>query len=110
MKQLRTLVGQARFEYEGTLATGYRIVMGGSLTPDTVKPETLERMMEHFGREQEPVLVGASRDKPPAGSLGAWLIENRDRRRQVASYLAAILVEDGHVQMSGGRLLFPHRR
>ncbi|MFM0526430.1 hypothetical protein PQR11_15765 [Paraburkholderia strydomiana] len=109
MKELRTLVQKARFEYDGTLTTGYRIVMGAGSHVETVTPGGIEQMMAHFGRQPEPVVIGTSRDKPPAGSLGAWLIENRARRRQVASYLAAILVEEGHVTMSGDRLLFPRR-
>jgi hypothetical protein len=107
MKELHTLAQKARFEYDGTLATGYRIVMGAGSHVETVTQETMEQMMAHFGRQQEPIVIGTSRDKPPAGSLGAWLIENRARRRQVASYLAAILVEEGHVTMSGDHLLFP---
>ncbi|CAB3756625.1 hypothetical protein GQ57_01595 [Burkholderia sp. MSh2] len=109
MKELHTLVKKARFEYDGTLATGYRMVIGTGSYTETVTPETLEQIMAHFGRQPEPVVIGTSHDKPPAGSLGAWLIENRARRRQVVSYLAAILVEEGHVTMSGDRLLFPLR-
>lgn len=102
---IHTLSSGTPFQYEGSLAKGFHFWIGANETHDFVAAELLERLFGHFRAQTEPVAVGASRDNPPAGSLGAWLIEHRPGR-QLASYVAAVLVEEGHAVMAGDRLVF----
>ena len=105
MKKIQTLsTTPAWFEYEGSLTTGFSFVIGDTRTRDSVSAELLQRLLAHFSRQPEPVQIGASHDKPPAGSIGAWLIDERGGR-QLASYVAAVLVAEGHAELSGTRLI-----
>ncbi|MFP3606083.1 hypothetical protein SB753_29825 [Paraburkholderia sp. SIMBA_053] len=103
---IHTLSNRAPFQYEGSLAAGFHFWIGADGTHEFVAPELLERLIGHFRAQAGPVAVGASRDNPPAGSIGAWLIENRPGR-QLASYVAAALVEERIAVMAGDRLAFP---
>lgn len=102
---IHTLSDGAAFQYEGSLANGLHFWVGAAKAHDFVSAELLERLVGHFRAQTGPVAVGASRNKPPAGSLGAWLIEHRGGR-QLASYVAAVLVEQGHAVLAGKQLVF----
>lgn len=96
----------AEFTYEGSVSLGLRLTFGETRQTARVSAEALRRLLDHFTDMPGPVAIGASRDKPPLGSLGAWWIAHQSRR-QLASYLAAVLVEEGYAQKSGDQLIFP---
>jgi hypothetical protein len=105
MPALRTLARGSLFHYDGTFTDGFSIHMGRGHRA-VVTANTLEQLIAHFSRQPHPVPIGASRTQPPEGSLGAWLIAHRSGASQVASYLAAILVQEGHAALAGGKLVF----
>jgi hypothetical protein len=76
MPALRTLARGSLFHYEGTLTDGFSI---------------------HMGRGHRAVVTANTLEQ---------LIAHRSGASQVASYLAAILVQEGHAALAGGKLVF----
>lgn len=100
-RTLRTLKRPSPFEVKGTVATGTRI----RFPRGTVRfgPEEWQALLDRFGAAGT-VVAGMSRDDPPPGSVGRYLLETRGLN--LASYLVPILVEAGLASVrSEGRTL-----
>lgn len=98
-----TLAKGVEFFYEGTPSEGTTIEFGMNCTCEVSGNEySLLRTAFPPGAV---VPVGASRDNPPAGSLGAWLRDNIREKRAVASYVAAILVAAGWASRENSRTI-----
>jgi hypothetical protein len=78
------------------MANGDRLIEYGSGPfQATITSEVFQEILQQFhGRT---VLLGASYDNPPHGSLGAWLI-GRLSGRNLAVYVGSILVHEGHAE------------
>jgi hypothetical protein len=101
MPTISTWAGRSRFSYDGCPSCGTRIVHGKErvITIDRNDYRALRAVF--IGKT---VAVGASRTHPPKGSLGHWLAQHV-RRTAVASYVAAILIEEGYAQRVGSGTL-----
>lgn len=88
------------------MAAGLKLIIGRTRQTARASSEALCQLLDHFTQIAGPVAIGASRDRPTPGSLGAWWQDNQ-RGPQLASYLAAVLVAEGHAQVSGTQLVFP---
>jgi hypothetical protein len=93
-KTLKTWGGRSKFEYEGSVAEGTLIHYGkGWLV--RISAEQYRNLLNHFvGMETE---MGTSRTTAPADSVGAWLQENVTKTA-IASYVGAILLEEGYAE------------
>src|SRR5579872_731572 len=98
LRRLHTLAQDKPFEFK--YADGEEIIVYPSA--DDGRPQNkyamvitrFEQQLVRDGiRNAGTITIGASRDKPPLGSLGALLKAN-GRVPQALSYLAAILVEE----------------
>lgn len=94
MKKIKTWsAGDSYFEYEGSIESGTDIYFGqNSEKPINVSKEQYQKLIEHFGGQTVP--IGTSRDARPVGSVGEWL-ENNVVKTAIASYVGAILIEEG---------------
>jgi hypothetical protein len=90
---LPTWAGKGHFKYEGSVGKGTHIWFGKNKRPVPVEASQYAKLLDHFKGQEVP--VGTSRDKPQSGSLGKWLQVNVTRTA-IASYVAPILVTEGH--------------
>lgn len=87
-----TLGQGAEFFYAGTPETGTDLKFGSGQKAYVSAPE-YSALRAHFRGMR--VVIGASRTRPPIGSLGAWLKDNLAGGPAIASYVAPILIEAG---------------
>lgn len=87
-----TIARGVEFSYEGSPLHGTTIHFGANRTCEVGGNEY--RLLRDAFPAGTLVTVGASRDNPPEGSLGAWLRDNICEKRAIASYVAAILVAE----------------
>ena len=104
MKELQTWAGRSAFRYTGSVRDGTTIHFGEGRKV-MISTEQYRAMLELFSGSK--VNIGTSRDKAPRGSLGDWLFENVDSRA-IASYVGAILVEEGYAVKSAPSIIFFH--
>lgn len=103
MDRLRTLTGR-QFQYKGT-SDGEIIVYPSdkdgnpqSRSAIVITPHTV-RLVKRAIKKATTIKMGASRDRPPTGSLGALLKEQKQSPQQL-SYLIPILVDEGFCSAS----------
>lgn len=101
-KELKTWGGGSTFSYKGNVATGTEISFGKSAVIKITK-EQFEQLLTAF--RGTSVKAGTSRDMAPAGSLGHWLQQNLTRTA-TASYVGAILVDEGYAEKEGSMIIF----
>ena len=91
---LRTYNGLP-FKYK-LIENGDRQIEYGSLPfRETITQEVFQEVLQYF--KGKSVLLGATYDNPPSGSLGAWLIE-KFPGRNLALYIGSILVNEGYAE------------
>jgi hypothetical protein len=113
MKVLSTLTG-SRFQYkehpDGELIV-YAAQKDGTLQEKSaivITPYTFN-LIRRAIRERDEVVMGASRDNPPSGSLGD-LLKKQGQSPQQLSYLIPILVSAGECEVrQDGRSFVVHR-
>jgi hypothetical protein len=103
VKELKTWGGGSTFSYKGNVATGTEITFGESNTVVRITKEQFEQLLTAF--RGKSVKAGTSRDMAPAGSLGHWLQQNITPRA-TASYVGAILVDEGYAEKEGSMIIF----
>jgi hypothetical protein len=87
---IATWGGRRSFEYNGCVATGTEIFFGTNQRV-IVTSQQWQLLRTHFlGRVVE---IGTSRDSPPLGSMGEWVLQNI-HSQALMSYLGAILVRE----------------
>src|SRR5262249_18069741 len=91
MVELKTWGGGSSFKYE-VLGDEIAIIFGQHRRK-RIPTDQYKHLLHHFAGKR--VKVGASRDKALPGSLGRWILDNLTQAA-VASYLASILVAEGH--------------
>jgi hypothetical protein len=71
----------------------------------------IENFVRQKVKDQGKILMGASRDAPPRGSLGYYIREMNQSPQQL-SYLSAVLQEEGYctVMKTGKAYTLIHRR
>jgi len=102
-KELKTWGGGSTFSYKGNVATGTEIAFGKTNAVVKITKEQFEQLLTAF--RGKSVKAGTSRDMAPAGSLGHWLQQNISRSA-TASYVGAILVDEGYAQKDGSMIIF----
>jgi hypothetical protein len=85
MIRMKTRVRGAQFSYEKTADGDVRIEYGRGRRK-VITAEDLQRLLRRFR---------GSQDRPPAGSVGAWLQQNATKVA-IASYIGPILVHEGY--------------
>ncbi len=100
MKTLPTWGEKSSFQYTGSVAEGTTIHYGTDYAHvASVSADEYAALLTQFcGRTAN---MGTSRDKAPAGSVGAWLQEHVNPTG-LASYVGAILVDEGYAERAGG--------
>lgn len=84
--------GPEQFQYVGSVATGTHIRYGAQFAwTVNIDAADYQRLLKRFSGQL--VMVGTSKDKPPAGSVGEWVKANITRSG-LMSYIGAILVEE----------------
>lgn len=91
MVALATWSGKSRFSYTGSVKNGTRIIYGNN-NEIFIRAEDYTKLLEYF--KGLSVEIGTSRDNPPRGSMGEWLLQNVTKTA-VASYVGPILIEEG---------------
>jgi hypothetical protein len=78
------------------MPNGDRLIEYGSRPfQATITSEVFQGILQQFhGRA---LLLGASYDNPPLGSLGAWLTD-RLSGRNLAVYVGSVLIHEGHAE------------
>ena len=106
MKTIYTLSRQKPFQYKRT-TEGEIIVYASDKKKRPqdrealiITPWTVSLVKKAIG-DAGDIVVGASRDKPPADSLGALLKKHKQSPQQL-SYLTAILVHEGFCKAHTG--------
>ena len=99
MPSIPTWMGHSKFTYSGCPKTGTRIMYGASGRFEITAHQYAELRSHFLGRS---VPVRTSRTSPASGSLGAWL-KQRITKTAIASYVASILVQEGHAKRVGNR-------
>lgn len=94
MPTLLTWGKRGKFRYEGSVETGTEIFYGQGWNA-RVDAHQYAALRRHFLHREVP--AGTSKTDPPIGSLGAWLQANVTRTA-IATYVAAILVEEGYAE------------
>jgi hypothetical protein len=102
-KELKTWGGSSTFSFKGSVATGTEISFGKSNAVVKITKEQFEQLLTAFRGKR--VKAGTSRDMAPAGSLGHWLQQNITRTA-TASYVGAILVDEGYAEKEGTMIVF----
>jgi len=98
MKKLKTLSGK-NFQYKGNINEEFIIYPSDDNSNAqekfalAVTPYTIN-LIKSAIKQKRQVLMGASRDNPPKGSLGA-LLKNEGQTPQQLSYLIPILIDAG---------------
>lgn len=104
LRKLDTWAGQSTFVYEGCIRKGVTIHYGKEFSYNSeVSAGDLTRLLLVFGGKT--VSMGTSRDNPPEGSVGKWLLSNVTKSA-LASYLGSILVYEGYAAKSGSNIRF----
>lgn len=101
-RTLKTWTKRGKFSYQGTLASGTKVVYGRGasfIVPPFLYADLLARFA---GRE---VVVGASRN-PPRDSLNAWLRRRLPDVDVPVTYVGPILVAEGAATRDGETLRF----
>ncbi|MDX2181481.1 MAG: hypothetical protein SFV18_17940 [Bryobacteraceae bacterium] len=111
-KRCKTFGGEAEFEYEGSVSTGVKFFLGKSGMPGEATQEQLRELLARFvGRTVE---IGSHFTQPSAGSIGAWLNDNRTRGQAMgrAVYVGGILIAEGYAERvkRGIIRIFPSKR
>jgi len=103
-KELATWAGGSCFEYDGCVKVGTAIHFGKcGKWKQRVTAEQYARLLGHFrGRTVD---IGTSRDNRPEGSVGEWL-QKYVCETAIASYVGAILVEEGYARRDGSKIQF----
>ena len=102
MKTFKTWAGRSSFSYSGSVETGTKIQYGSGYTI-VLSKEDYEKIRAKF--KGKKVKCGTSRDKPPVGSLGSWL-QTHITKTATASYVGAILVNEGYTSKEGSSIIF----
>lgn len=87
MKRSNTIAKKEAFLYENEISIIY-----GDSRESTLPIKIIGEMIRNFHGKK--VAIGASRDNPPVGSLGAWLKSKRISTA-IASYVAPMLINEG---------------
>jgi len=98
MKKLKTWAGRSVFTYTGSVVEGTRITYGKSWSLSVSAGQYRDLLVHFRGRT---VQMGTIRAVPPKGSVGEWLMNNVTKTA-IASYVGAILVEEGYAERAGG--------
>lgn len=98
-KRLPTWAGRSSFEYSGSVDEGIEIRYGGKPYRQDISAAQYSALLRHF--KGATVDIGTSFDSPPAGSVGEWL-QATVTRTAMASYVGAILVEEGYAERVPG--------
>lgn len=85
------------------MATGTVITFGEKKTVVKITKEQFEQLLTAF--RGKSVKAGTSRDMAPKGSMGHWLQQNLTRTA-TASYVGAILVDEGYAEKEGSMIIF----
>ncbi|MDR6564455.1 MULTISPECIES: hypothetical protein [unclassified Arcicella] len=101
-KRLPTWGGKSTFEYDGSVENGTKINFG-SKNIAFVSNEQYQMLLNTF--LGKTVCIGTSRTSTPSGSLGEWLINNITKTA-IASYVGAILVEEGYASKNKDVIIF----
>ena len=105
MKKIETWGGRSNFSYLGSVTSGTRIVYGSGYYVDVSK-QHYSALLKHFNGMRVP--CGTSRTSPPVGSLGMWL-QDHVTKTAIASYVGAILIEEGYAQKEDKWIKFPYK-
>ncbi len=96
MEELKTWAGRSSFKYSGSVDKGTKIYYGkDNLYSVYISPNKYSQLLNHF--HGQVVNIGTSRTKPPAGSLGEWLMKNVTKTA-VASYVGPIIINEGYAE------------
>jgi hypothetical protein len=102
MKELRTLVKQKPFKYDGSVKNG-TIVYFGEGWKIKVTDSQYSSLLEKFNGQT--LAIGASRTNPPKNCLGEWLMANITKTA-IASYVVPILIDEGFAISNGKYKIF----
>ncbi|EOR24343.1 hypothetical protein A499_08352 [Niallia nealsonii AAU1] len=102
MKDLRTLVKQKPFKYDGSVKNG-TIIFFGEGWKIKVTDSQYSSLLEKFNGQT--LAIGASRTSPPRNSLGEWLMANVTKTA-IASYVVPILINEGFAFKEGNYKIF----
>ncbi len=94
MVTLATWAEKSRFSYTGSVKKGTKIIYGDN-NEIFINAEDYIKLLEHF--KGLSVEIGTSRDNPPKGSMGDWLLQNVTKTA-VASYVGPILIKEGYAE------------
>lgn len=106
MIELKTLSRKAKFSYDGSVVDGLVIYTGKKRYSAKLTKELLQELLHSFSGKT--ILIDATRTKEnlKEGSLGHWLFKNKPGI-VLTSYIAAILVHEGHAEyLPGERIRF----
>jgi hypothetical protein len=103
MKTLKTFGGRSSFEYAGNVDEGTTIRYSSKNLEAFVSSQDYSKLISHFNGMRVP--CGTSIHTPKIGSLGEWLQENVNRKAH-ATYVGAILVEEGIAEKDGAWIKF----
>jgi hypothetical protein len=103
MKTLKTYSGRSSFKYEGNLDKGTKFRYGTKNLEVFVPSQDYSKLLTHFNGMRVP--CGTSIHTPKIGSLEEWLQENFSRKAH-ATYVGAILVEEGFAEKDGSWIKF----
>ena len=83
------------------MASGTTIYYGSGFST-RVSKEQYSALLQHF--RGQTANIGTSRDRAPAGSIGAWL-QKYVTPVAIASYIGAILINEGYATKSFERAM-----
>jgi len=112
VEELKTKRGR-RFRFKGRMGEEFIVYPSDKRNEPQdryavcITPFTVDLVLQAI-RKKRTILAGASRDAPPAGSLGALVKEQKQSPQQL-SYLIPILEHLGHCRTSfRGRAIVAH--
>ena len=99
-KKLPTWSGRSKFEYSGSTKLGTDIYFGEAFRyHEFIASKKYQMLLDHF--KGRTVNIGTSRNSPPNGSVGIWLLSNVSRKA-LASYIGPILLHEGYAKRING--------
>jgi len=99
-----TWAQRSQFKYEGSVNSGTIIHYGeGFKFSVEISRNQYQRLLAEFASKEVP--IGTSRDHPPEGSVGEWLIHNVTPTA-LASYVGNILVYEGYASKERDTIRF----
>jgi hypothetical protein len=101
--ELKTLARGALFRYE-IIKDGIKIMFGDSYSK-IVPQEILHLLLESFSNKTVPIEATRTISDLYEGSLGHWLNKHLNGT-VITSYVAAILVNEGHAEYHDKKLKF----